>query len=47
MKHTWGGTEVHSKFQLEILKGRDSLADLDVDEMILKWTFKKGMDWIM
>jgi hypothetical protein len=43
MWHTWGRSEIHTKFWLESLKGKDHhLEDLSIDErIILKWILRK------
>jgi hypothetical protein len=42
MWYAWEGWEVHLKFELENLKGRDHLKDLGIDgRIILKWILKK------
>jgi hypothetical protein len=44
------GREMHTKFWLESLEGRQCSEYLHIDRIILKWIFmeigKKGVDWV-
>jgi hypothetical protein len=43
MQHIWGRQEMHTKFQLESLRGRDCSEDRDMDW----WIALVGVDWIL
>jgi hypothetical protein len=39
--------QIHTKFQFETLKGRDTLGDLDLDAMLkkMRWTAQKELQF--
>jgi hypothetical protein len=44
MYHALGRSEIHAKYELEILRGRNSLGDIGVDgKKILKSFLKNGV----
>jgi hypothetical protein len=41
MQHTWERRQMHTKFWLKNLKGRDHLENPDIDGKILKWALRR------